>query len=120
KQTLAQAARVECQGGQQENPHDVGRGGPGIMGPFILVVSDVGKRNPGEVGTAEEAGHAPQGRAAHQVAGMIGLPSAVLRSDIGSDLTLCVLYLPLHFGSRFSRKAMIPSRASAVEMSSSR
>ena len=56
--------------------------------------------------------HAPQRRAAHQMAGAMGL--------FHPELNFHVFYLPVHFGGRFSRKAMIPSRASAVEMSSSR
>src|SRR5208282_2203586 len=106
------------------DPHDVGHGGPGVVRPFILVASDVAKGNPSEVRAAEESGHAPQGRAAHQVAGSVGKPRPGLRCGLRPclcpDLSLRAFYLPVHFGGRFSRKAMIPSRTSAVEMSSSR
>src|ERR1019366_6330156 len=100
------------QGGQQENPDNVGRGSPPVVRPVILVTRDVAERKPGEVGATEEAGHAPQRRAAHQVAGTVGL--------LRPAFNLRVFYLPVHFGGRFSRKAMIPSRASSVETSSSR
>src|SRR5208282_6450122 len=112
KHALAQAARVERQTGQQDDPHDVGGGGPEVVRPFILVVSDVAERHPCEVSAAEKAGHSPQRRAAHQVAGTVRRPPLRLNH--------LVFYLLVHFGARFSRKAMIPSRASAVETSSSR
>src|SRR5258706_15668641 len=56
---LPQAARVERKTGEQEDPHDVGGGGPEVVRPFVLIANDAAERNPREVGAAEEAGHAP-------------------------------------------------------------
>ncbi len=114
KDALAPTMRVECKGTQQHYPHDVGHGGPIVVRPFKLVVDYVGKGDPREVSATEESGQAPQGRAAHQVRGIFG------RILLCNGIETRVFYLPVHFGGRLSRKAMIPSRASAVETSSSR
>ena len=57
--TLAQTPRVEGKSAEQHDPYDVGRRGPTVVRPFIIVAGDAAKRNPREVGAAEEAGHAP-------------------------------------------------------------
>src|SRR5208282_5173085 len=94
KHALAQTARVERQAGQQDDPHNVGRGGPEVMRPFVLVAGNVAKGYPREVSAAKKTGHAPQRRAAHEVTGTGGLLRPVLFPDLGPGVNLRVFYLP--------------------------
>jgi len=41
KQAFAETASIEREGCQKYNPHEIGGGGPPIVWPFVLVVSDV-------------------------------------------------------------------------------
>jgi hypothetical protein len=59
KYALAQALRVKREAKEQYDPDDIGRGGPEVVRPFVLVVGDVRKGNPSEVGTANEPCQAP-------------------------------------------------------------
>ncbi len=112
KHAFAQAACVEREPRQQKYPNQVGCGRPPVVRPVVLIVSNVAERDPCEVGTSEKASDAPQWRPAHEVARTV--------RKLGVGLDIPGFYLPVHVGGRLSRKAMIPSRASAVETSSSR
>ena len=71
EQTLAETACIEGEGGEENDPDDIGRSRPGIMWPFVFIASNVAKRNPREVSASEEARHAPQRSPAHEMAGTI-------------------------------------------------